>query len=189
MGSEMCIRDRYLQENIVTMRGGRYVIPVKAECKNEVKGLIHDTSSTGATIFVEPMAVVDANNEIRLLQTREEREVERKLFPGYVLVKMVMTDDSWYIVRNTRGVTGFVGPSSKPIPLTDEEVDKLGVDVREVSLDYAVGDNVQIMNGPLEGFIGIVEGIDTDAKKVNVKVSMFGRETPAELDFTQVKPL
>ena len=110
----------------------------------------------------------------------KEREVERKLFPGYVLVKMVMTDDSWYIVRNTRGVTGFVGPSSKPIPLTDEEVDKLGVDV---------GDNVQIMNGPLEGFIGIVEGIDTDAKKVNVKVSMFGRETPAELDFTQVKPL
>ena len=105
----------------------------------------------------------------------KEREVERKLFPGYVLVKMVMTDDSWYIVRNTRGVTGFVGPSSKPIPLTDEEVDKLGVDVREVSLDYAVGDNVQIMNGPLEGFIGIVEGIDTDAKKVNVKVSMFGR--------------
>ena len=119
----------------------------------------------------------------------KERDVERKLFPGYVLVKMVMTDDSWYIVRNTRGVTGFVGPSSKPIPLTDEEVDKLGVDVREVSLDYAVGDNVQIMNGPLEGFIGIVEGIDTDAKKVNVKVSMFGRETPAELDFTQVKPL
>ena len=119
----------------------------------------------------------------------KSREVERKLFPGYVLVKMVMTDDSWYIVRNTRGVTGFVGPSSKPIPLTDEEVDKLGVDVREVSLDYAVGDNVQIMNGPLEGFIGIVEGIDTDAKKVNVKVSMFGRETPAELDFTQVKPL
>ena len=119
----------------------------------------------------------------------KSREVERKLFPGYVLVKMVMTDDSWYIVRNTRGVTGFVGPSCKPIPLSDEEVDKLGVDVREVSLDYAVGDNVQIMNGPLEGFIGIVEGIDTDAKKVNVKVSMFGRETPAELDFTQVKPL
>ena len=125
---------------------------------------------------------------VDFMKDGKEREVERKLFPGYVLVKMVMTDDSWYIVRNTRGVTGFVGPSSKPIPLTDEEVDKLGVDVREVSLDYAVGDNVQIMNGPLEGFIGIVEGIDTDAKKVNVKVSMFGRETPAELDFTQVKP-
>ena len=123
------------------------------------------------------------------IKDNKKREVERKIFPGYVLVKMIMTDDSWYVVRNTRGVTGFVGPSSKPIPLTDEEVDKLGVDVREVRLDYAVGDNVQIMNGPLEGFIGIVEGIDTDAKKVNVKVSMFGRETPAELDFTQVKPL
>ena len=119
----------------------------------------------------------------------KEREVERKLFPGYVLVKMVMTDDSWYIVRNTRGVTGFVGPSSKPIPLTDAEVDKLGVDVRQTKLDYAVGDNVQIVSGPLEGFIGIVEGSDADARKVNVKVSMFGRETPAELDFAQVKPL
>ena len=118
-----------------------------------------------------------------------EKTYERKVFPGYVLVKMIMTDESWHLVRNVRGATGFVGTANKPIPLTDEEVDKLGVDVREVSLDYAVGDNVQIMNGPLEGFIGIVEGIDTDAKKVNVKVSMFGRETPAELDFTQVKPL
>ncbi len=132
-----------------------------------------------------------AQNLETIVENRRLQELihEVKVPVELVLVKMVMTDDSWYIVRNTRGVTGFVGPSSKPIPLTDEEVDKLGVDVREVSLDYAVGDNVQIMNGPLEGFIGIVEGIDTDAKKVNVKVSMFGRETPAELDFTQVKPL
>lgn len=119
----------------------------------------------------------------------KEREVERKLFPGYVLVKMVMTDDTWYVVRNTRGVTGFVGPSSKPIPLSDEEVGKLGVDKREVELDYAVNDNVQITDGPLAGFIGIVQTIDKDAKKVGVLVSMFGRETPAELSFTQVKPL
>ena len=119
----------------------------------------------------------------------KKKHVQRKLFPGYVMVKMFLTDQSWYVVRNTRGVTGFVGPSSKPIPLTDEEVDKLGVDVREVSLDYAVGDNVQIMNGPLEGFIGIVEGIDTDAKKVNVKVSMFGRETPVELELDQAEPV
>ena len=115
------------------------------------------------------------------------KTVERKVFPGYVLVKMVMTDETWHLVRNVRGVTGFVGSGNKPIPLTDEEVDKLGVDVREVSLDYAVGDNVQIMNGPLEGFIGIVEGIDTDVKKVNVKVSMFGRETPVEISFADVK--
>lgn len=117
------------------------------------------------------------------------RDVERKLFPGYVLVKMVMTDDSWYIVRNTRGVTGFVGPSSKPIPLTAEEVEGLGVDVSEAKMDYAVGDSVEVLSGPLEGFVGLVESIDQGAGKVNVKVSMFGRETPAELEFTQVKPI
>lgn len=146
--------------------------------------------------IVENRRLQDLIQEIKVpveivpdIKDGKEREVERKLFPGYVLVKMVMTDDSWYVVRNTRGVTGFVGTTTKPIPLTDEEVDKLGVDVRETRLDYAVGDNVQIIAGPLEGFIGIVEGIDTGAKKVNVKVSMFGRETPAELDFIQVKPL
>ncbi len=119
----------------------------------------------------------------------KERLVERKLFPGYVLVKMVMTDDSWYIVRNTRGVTGFVGPSSKPIPLTNAEVDALGVDEAKATVDYAVGDSVEVLSGPLEGFIGLVESIDRDAGKVNVKVSMFGRETPAELDLPQVKPI
>lgn len=119
----------------------------------------------------------------------KERLVERKLFPGYVLVKMVMTDDSWYVVRNTRGVTGFVGPSSKPIPLTEAEVENLGVDTAESSTDYAVGDSVEVLSGPLEGFIGLVESINKEAGKVNVKVSMFGRETPAELDLTQVKPV
>lgn len=119
----------------------------------------------------------------------QEKQVEYKLFPSYVLVKMIMTDDTWYIVRNTRGVTGFVGPSSKPIPLTDEEVDKLNVDVREVQVDYAEGDNIQITAGPMEGFTGVVESVDTKQRKVHVTVSMFGRETPAELDFTDVKPL
>ena len=109
--------------------------------------------------------------------------------PGYVLVKMIMTDDSWYVVRNARGVTGFVGPSSKPVPLSDEEVEKLGMATHTVQPDFAVGENVQIVAGALEGFIGLVESIDAKAKKVSVKVSMFGRETPAELDFTQVKPL
>ena len=119
----------------------------------------------------------------------KEREVERKLFPGYVLVKMVMTDDSWYIVRNTRGVTGFVGPSSKPVPLTQAEVDALGVEVRSATVDYSVGENVEVTGGPLEGFIGLVEEIDMENHKVKVKVSMFGRETSAELDLSQVKPL
>ena len=124
------------------------------------------------------------------LKDGKERLVERKLFPGYVLVKMVMTDESWYIVRNCRGVTGFVGPSSKPEPLSDEEAEKLGMNTKaELTLDYAVGDNVQITGGPLEGFVGVVDEIDLQAQKVKVKVSMFGRETPAELELGQAKPL
>ncbi len=119
----------------------------------------------------------------------KEREVERKLFPGYVLVKMVMSDESWYIVRNTRGVTGFVGASSKPIPLSDKEVEALGVEKHEVQLDYEVGVNVQITEGPMAGFIGIVQSINKEQRTVGVLVSMFGRETPAELGFADVKPL
>ena len=118
------------------------------------------------------------------------KTVERKVFPGYVLVKMIMTDESWYIVRNTRGCTGFVGPASKPVPLSQEEVDKLGVEsTGTVTVDYQVGDNVEITAGPLQGFIGLVEHLDLTAQKVQVKVSMFGRETPAELELNQVKPL
>ncbi|MBQ5792073.1 MAG: transcription termination/antitermination protein NusG [Clostridia bacterium] len=120
----------------------------------------------------------------------KERMIEHKLFPGYVLVKMVMTDESWYIVRNTRGCTGFVGPASKPVPLSDEEVEKLGVEITgTVTVDYQVGDSVEIVDGPLQGLIGLVEEVDLEHQKVKIKVSMFGRETPAELELKQVKPL
>ena len=115
-----------------------------------------------------------------------EKTVERKVFPGYVLVKMILTDDSWYVVRNIRGVTGFVGPASKPIPLTEKEVEALGVETRQVTVDYAVGDNVKVVIGPLEGFVGIVDEIDTEKNKVKLTVSMFGRETPVELELEQV---
>ena len=121
------------------------------------------------------------------IKDNKKREVERKIFPGYVLVKMVMTDDSWYVVRNTRGVTGFVGPESKPLPLTEEEVLNLGIETKEIEIDYAVGDTVRIVDGPLEGFVGIVEEIDTEKDVVKVKVSMFGRETPVELELDQVE--
>lgn len=115
----------------------------------------------------------------------KKREVERKLFPGYVLVKMILTDESWYVVRNTRGVTGFVGPGSKPVALTEEEVAKLGIGSKSVELKYAVGDIVSIVSGPLEGFEGKVEEIDVPNNKVRVIVSMFGRDTPAELELEQ----
>jgi transcriptional antiterminator NusG len=120
------------------------------------------------------------------IKDNKKREVERKIFPGYVLVKMVMTDDSWYVVRNVRGVTGFVGPASKPVPLTDKEVESLGVEKRVVEVSYAVGDNVKIVDGPLEGFMGIVEEMDVDRNSVRVMISMFGRETPVELELDQV---
>lgn len=123
------------------------------------------------------------------IKDNKRREVERKLFPGYVLVKMIVTDESWYIIRNTRGVTGFVGTTTKPIPLTQQEVDRLGVESREVSIDYAVGDSVKVADGPLAGFVGIVEEIDTAKQIVKVKVSMFGRETTAELGLGEVSLL
>jgi transcriptional antiterminator NusG len=113
----------------------------------------------------------------------------KKVFPGYVLVKMIMSDDSWYVVRNTRGVTGFVGPGSKPVPLSDEEVRTMGVEQFETVVDFEVGDSVRVIEGPLDGFIGTVEEISLDKKKVRVSVSMFGRETPVELEFTQIVKL
>lgn len=114
------------------------------------------------------------------------KEYERKIFPGYVLIKMIVTDDSWYVVRNIRGVTGFVGPASKPVPLTDEEVANLGVDKKSVSVKYEIGSLVKIIDGPLEGFEGKVEELDLDAKSVKVLISMFGRETSVELELNQL---
>lgn len=117
------------------------------------------------------------------------KTVERKVFPGYVLVKMVMTDETWHLVRNVRGVTGFVGAANKAIPLTEDEIAALGVEKREVVVAYQVGDNVKIIDGALESFIGTVEEIDLDHNKVRVVVSMFGRETPVELELDQIEAL
>ena len=116
----------------------------------------------------------------------EMREVERKIFPGYVLVKMILTDDSWYVVRNIRGCTGFVGPASKPVPLTDEEVVALGVEKHSVEVGYKEGDNVKIISGPLEGYSGTVKSVDTANNSVCVALSMFGRETPVEFELDQI---
>ena len=116
------------------------------------------------------------------------KTVERKVFPGYVLVKMIMTDETWHLVRNVRGVTGFVGDGNKPIPLTEEEVASMGVEKKEVVVGYQVGDSVKITEGALESFLGIVEEIDLERSKVRVTVEMFGRETPVVLELDQVEP-
>ena len=120
----------------------------------------------------------------------KKKAVERKLFPCYILIKMRYTDSLWHTIVNSRGVTGFVGASSqKPSPLSQKEVDAMGVETKSQTIDFAVGDNVEIADGPLAGFIGEVVEIDADAMKVKVNVSMFGRETLSELDLLQVKPI
>ncbi len=127
----------------------------------------------------------------KVIETTEkgEKEIERKLFPSYVLVKMVMNDETWHIIRNTTGVTGFVGPGSRPVPLTDEEVERMGVEIRTIEIKFAVGDSVRITDGPLSGFVGLVEEISPDLKKVKVVASLFGRETKVELNTNQVASL
>ena len=115
------------------------------------------------------------------------KEVERKVFPGYVLIKMVMTDDTRHLVRNVRGVTGFVGSANKPIPLSEEEVLAMGMEKHEIVVNYNVGDHVKIVDGPLASFTGIVEEIEPEKNRVSVMVSMFGRETPVELELDQVE--
>ena len=145
--------------------------------------------------YVENRGMQDLIHEISIpLETVTEitdngpKEVERKVFPGYVLVKMVMNDETWHVVRNIRGVTGFLGEGNKAIPLSEADVAALGVEKREVVVSYQEGDTVRITDGALESFLGTVEEIDLDRSKVRVVVSMFGRETPVELELDQVEP-
>ena len=118
-----------------------------------------------------------------------EKTYERKVFPGYVLVKMILTDESWHLVRNVRGATGFVGSEGKAIPLTEQEIYDLGVEHKEVVVGFTVGDTVKVADGPLEGFLGTVDEIDAEKDLVRVIVSMFGRETPVDLELDQVEPV
>lgn len=149
--------------------------------------------ASNITTVVENRGMQDIIQEVLIpmetvteIKDNKTREVDRKVFPGYVLIKMVMTDESWYVVRNTRGCTGFVGPESKPIPLTEEEVAALGVGQTVVEVDYSVGDMVNIVQGPLEGFSGVVEDIDIAKNNVKVLVSMFGRETSVEFELDKL---
>ncbi|MEE1244819.1 MAG: transcription termination/antitermination protein NusG [Acutalibacteraceae bacterium] len=143
--------------------------------------------------MVESRGMQDLIQDIKIptetvteIKEDKKREVERKIFPGYVLIKMIVTDDSWYVVRNIRGCTGFVGPASKPVPLTQEEVAALGVEKHSVEVGYKEGDNVKIISGPLEGYTGVVKTVDTENNNVCVVLSMFGRETPVELELDQI---
>ncbi|MCL2694489.1 MAG: transcription termination/antitermination protein NusG [Oscillospiraceae bacterium] len=139
-------------------------------------------------VMVPTEKVVETYQDNKTKETKT-KEVEVKLYPSYVYVKMVMTDESWYICRNTRGVTGFVGPGSKPIPLTEEEVNNLGVVKSTSQVSFKEGDLVSIKSGALEGFEGVVKEVDSAGETVTVAVSMFGRETPATLELSAVEKI
>lgn len=165
-----------------------YVVHTYSGYENTVKATIDKTVETRHLedlihVVSIPMETVTEFTE------KGPKTYDRKIFPGYVLVKMIMTDEAWYVIKNVRGVTGFVGSGTKPTPLTEEEVQQLGVEKHEVLVNYEVGDNVKINDGPLTSFIGVVDTLEVDKNKVRVIVSMFGRETPVELELDQVEPI
>ena len=165
-----------------------YVVHTYSGYENTVKATIEKTIKTRQ--LQDLIHVVSIPMEtVTEITDNGPKEVERKVFPGYVLVKMVMTDECWHIVRNIRGVTGFLGSGNKPIPLSESDIAALGVEKREIVVGYEVGDSVKITDGALESFLGTVEEIDLDRSKVRVVVSMFGRETPVELELDQVEPV
>ena len=133
-------------------------------------------------VSVPMLPVVELKNGV-------EKKADKKMFPGYVLINMVMNDDTWYVVRNTRGVTGFVGPGSKPVPLSDEEIASLGFRGEDVQMDYEVGDMVVVISGAWKDTVGAIKSINEAKKTITINVEMFGRETPVELNFTEVKKM
>ena len=163
-----------------------YVVNTYSGHESKVKEKIETkTESMGMQDYIYRV-IIPETTEVEV-KDGVKKEKTKKMFPGYILVEMVMSDEAWYIVRNTRGVTGFVGPGSKPVPLTDEEVENMGIEQQQIILNYAEGDSVKIKFGPLADFVGIVDEISMEKKKVRVVVSMFGRETPVELEFNQVE--
>ena len=165
-----------------------YVVHTYSGYENKVKDSIQKT------VINRNMQDLIQEVEVPLEDSVEEKNgrqvvVQRKVFPGYVLVRMVMNDNTWYVVRNTRGVTGFVGPASKPVPLTNEEVLKLGISSAMFKIDCELGDSVQITNGPFEGSVGEVTEIRPEEGIVVVGLSIFGRSTPVELSFEYIRKI
>ena len=165
-----------------------YVIHTYSGYKNKVASNLKKTIENHKMKDMIQEVIVPTET-VTEIKDNKERQVERNVFPGYVLVKMILDDDSWYVVRNIRGCTGFVGASAKPLPLSPEEVKKLGVERKTVKLSYKLGESVRITEGPLANMVGVVKKIDTENKLVNVTVSMFGRETPVELQLGQIEPV
>ena len=165
-----------------------YVVHTYSGYENKVKTDLEKTVKNRELEDYFFDIIVPMEEQIEIKDGKKKTNI-KKVFPGYVLIKMIVTEETWYIVRNTRGVTGFVGSGTDPIPLRDEEIRKMGFEDIAINVDYNVNDNVQILGGPLNGYTGIVQEINKEKNKVKVLVSMFGRETPVELEFSQVQKL
>ena len=165
-----------------------YVAHTYSGYENKVKANIEKT--------IENRHLEDQILEVRIpmqdvveVKNGAQKQVARKLFPGYVMINMVMNDDTWYVVRNTRGVTGFVGPGSKPVPLTEEEMIPLGIQTEEIEIDYAEGDRIVVTGGAWKDTIGVIQSINRQKQVVTINVELFGRETPVEISFAEVKKM
>ena len=162
-----------------------YVVHTYSGYENKVKANIEKIiENRGMQDLIHEVSV--PVQEVVELKNGQKKTVQRKVFPGYVLLKMIMNDETWYVVRNTRGVTSFVGPGSKPVPLTEQEVADMGIEQYVHSFDYEVGDTIRVVSGPFMDYVGIIKEVIPAKKAVVVSLSIFGRETPVELDYTQL---
>ena len=165
-----------------------YVVHTYSGYENKVKVDIEKTIENRnlqdqiLEVMVPMQTVVEERNG-------EKKQVQKKMFPGYVLLNMVMNDDTWYVVRNTRGVTGFVGPGSKPVPLTEEEMLPLGIKKEEIQVDFAEGDTVVVTGGAWKDTVGVITALNVQKQTATINVELFGRETPVEISFAEIKQM
>ena len=166
-----------------------YVVHTYSGHENKVKANIEKiVENRGMQDLIRCVAM--PTEDVVEIKANGERKVRtRKMFPGYVIVKMIVTSESWYLIRNTQGVTGFVGNGTDPIPLTDDEVRRMGVETVVTTIDAEVGDTVKVKEGPFDNFMGVIEEINLEKQQLKVRISMFGRETPVELEFGQVEKI
>ena len=165
-----------------------YVVHTYSGYENKVKANIEKTIEN-RHLEEEILEVRVPMQDVMEMKNGARKTVQKKMFPGYVLINMVMNDDTWYVVRNTRGVTGFVGPGSKPVPLTEAEMKPLGIRMENVSVDFTEGDTIAVVAGVWKDTIGVVQRIDYGKQVATINVELFGRETPVEISFAEVRRL
>lgn len=164
-----------------------YVVHTYSGYENKVKANIEKTIENRNLQDQILEVSVPLETVVEITKTGAKKQVQKKIFPGYVLIHMFMNDDTWYVVRNTRGVTGFVGPGSKPVPLTDDEMKNLGINARKVTVDYKIGETIVAVSGVWENTVGVIKSINEGKQTVTITVDMFGRETPVELNFNEIR--